>query len=101
MAKTIQPVNVWVNGQNKEAKILDSYGTRVQLSNSAQFYWALYAENVDGSQGEQLTQGNISMLGQDYQSWEQDEFAWDFIASNLNLTITGDYVPPAPQEQNV
>lgn len=92
--KTITPVNIWVNGQMKEAKILDSYATNVTLNISAQFYWALFEENADGTKGAQLANGNIGMDGADYQAWDQDSFAWDYIAGKLNLTITGDYVEP-------
>jgi hypothetical protein len=99
MAKTITPINVWVNGQNKQAKILDSYVTRLTLNQSARFYWAIFVENTDGTQGEQVAEGNLSMEGVDYQSWEQDTYAWDYISSKLNLTLTGEFVPPV-QEQN-
>jgi hypothetical protein len=34
------------------------------------------------------------MTGEAYQEWNQDEFAWEWVAEQLNLTITGDYVPP-------
>lgn len=93
MAKTILPVNVWVDGQVKEAKILDSYGTNVTLGVSATFFWGIFTENADGSKGEQVAQGNVDMEGAAYQAWEQDTYAWDYIAEQLNLTITGDYVP--------
>ena len=38
------------------------------------------------------------MSGADYQTWTTDGIAWDWIASELNLTITGEFVPPAPVE---
>jgi hypothetical protein len=101
MAKTISPVNVWVNGQNKEAKILDSYGTRVTFGKSAQFYWAIYEETADGKQGEQVAQGNIPLEGADYQLWNDDTYAWDYVANKLSLTITGDFVPPIQQDENI
>jgi len=28
--------------------------------------------------------------------WTVDNYAWDWVAEQLNLTITGDYVPPVP-----
>ena len=34
------------------------------------------------------------MTGEAYTKWTQDAYAWDWIAEQLNLTITGDYVPP-------
>jgi hypothetical protein len=36
------------------------------------------------------------MEGEAYTQWEVDSYAWDWIAEQLNLTITGDYVVPAP-----
>ena len=36
----------------------------------------------------------MALDGDDYQLWDEDGFAWDWVAGQLNLTITGDYVPP-------
>jgi hypothetical protein len=36
------------------------------------------------------------MTGEAYAQWEVDSYAWDWVAAELNLTITGDYVPPVP-----
>ena len=33
-----------------------------------------------------------------YDQWELDSFAWDWVAQQLNLTITGEYVPPVPPQ---
>lgn len=91
MAKQIQPVTVWVNGQNKTAEYLDAHGIGFTLGVSARFFYSLSAKVVDAegveSPGEQVAQGNLDMTGADYQAWEQDEFAWDWVASQLNLTI--------------
>ncbi len=54
----------------------------------------LFTENEDGSQGIQVAQGNLNMTGEAYAQWEVDSYAWDWVAAQLNLTITGDYVPP-------
>jgi hypothetical protein len=94
--KLIEPVSIWDNGTVQEAKILNAYAINVTLSTSATFYYQLLAETVDLAVGPQLAQGNLSMTGEAYQEWNQDEFAWDWIAQQLNLTITGDYVPPVP-----
>jgi hypothetical protein len=96
--KQIESVSIWDNGQVKEAKILNSYGTNVALGVSASFYYGLFETNEDGSVGSRVAQGNVSMTGEAYQQWEQDNFAWSWIAEQLNLTIVGDYVPPAPPE---
>jgi hypothetical protein len=94
--KTIEPVSIWDNGQVLEAKILNAYAINVTLGTSATFYYSLLTENVDLSVGQQVAQGNLSMTGEAYAQWEVDSYAWDWVAAQLNLTITGDYVPPVP-----
>jgi len=94
--KTIDAVSIWDNGTVQEAKILNAYAINVTLGTSAVFYYQLFTENVDLSVGLQLAQGNLTMTGEAYAQWEVDSYAWDWIAEQLNLTITGDYAPPQP-----
>ncbi len=96
--KTIEPVSIWDNGQVKEAKILNAYAVNVTLGSSATFYYSLSAENEDQTIGSQVAQGNLSMTGDAYAQWSVDAYAWDWVAQQLNLTITGDYIPPVPPE---
>jgi hypothetical protein len=96
--KTIEPVSIWDNGQVKEAKILNAYAVNVTLGTSATFYYSLSAENADQTIGSQVAQGNLSMVGEAYEQWQADNYAWDWVAQQLNLTITGEYVPPVPPE---
>jgi hypothetical protein len=86
--KQIESIQIWDKGQNKEADILNAYAVNVTLGTSATFYYTLSNES------EQLAQGNLTMSGDDYQEWNADDFAWGWIASQLNLTIIGDYVKP-------
>ena len=94
--KQIEAVSIWDNGTVQEAKILNAYAINVTLSTSATFYYQLFAETVDLAVGPQLAQGNLTMTGEAYAQWEVDSYAWDWVAAQLNLTITGDYVPPVP-----
>jgi hypothetical protein len=96
--KTIEPVSIWDNGQVKEAKILNAYAVNVTLGTSATFYYSLSAENEDQTIGSQVAQGNLSMTGDAYAQWEVDAYAWDWVAQQLNLTITGEYISPVPPE---
>lgn len=96
--KTIEPVSIWDNGTVREAVILNSYATNVTLNISATFWYGLFTENVDTSLGTQIAQGNLTMTGDAYTQWQSDNYAWDWIAEQLNLTITGEYIPPAPPE---
>ena len=90
--KTIEPISIWDAGQNKQADILNAFAVNVTLNVSAAFYYTLSNET------EQLAQGNLTMSGEAYTQWSNDdEYAWDWIATQLNLTITGDYVPPVAE----
>jgi hypothetical protein len=88
--KTIQPVTIWIDGQNKQATILNAFAVNVTLNTSAKFVYQLIVEG----EGVVAT-GNLTMEGEDYQGWDQDIFAWDWIATKLGLVITGDWVPPS------
>jgi hypothetical protein len=92
--KTIEPVSIWDNGTVQEAKIINAYAINVALGTSATFYYQLFAETVGLALGPQLAQGNLNMTGEAYQQWTIDSYAWDWVAAQLNLTITGDYVTP-------
>lgn len=83
--KKIQPVSIWVNGETKQANILEASAVKVELGSWAKFQYSLIVE------GEGIVaSGSLTMEGDEYQNWDQDSFAWDWIAGKLNLTITGD-----------
>lgn len=92
--KTIDPVSIWDNGKNVQALFLTSYAVNVTLGISADFYYSLLDENHI-----RVASGNLSMTGDAYEQWTVDSYAWDWIAEQLNLTITGDYVAPEPQPE--
>jgi hypothetical protein len=87
--KNITPISIWDNGTNQEASILNAYCINDNLSNSATFYYSLLSDTQS-----QLQQGNLTMTGEDYVGWATNDYAYDWVATQLNLTITGDYVPP-------
>ena len=87
--KTIEPISIWDNGTNQSASILNAYCINDNLSTSASFYYSLLSDTM-----QQLAQGNLSMSGDDYDAWQTNDYAYDWVATQLNLTITGDYVPP-------
>lgn len=93
--KTIVPVSIWDNGQNVLALYLTAFSSNVTLGISANFNYSLLDANQIRING-----GGLLMTGEAYQQWSNDdEYAWDWIAQQLNLTITGDYIPPAPEVQ--
>lgn len=92
--KTIESVPIWDNGVVTSAKVLNTYAINVTLNTSASFWYGLFAITPDGYIGAQLTQGNLTMTGEAYAQWTTDNVAWNWVAEQLNLTITGDYIPP-------
>ena len=94
--KTIESVSIWDNGTVQEGTILNAYCINDNLSTSGTFYYQILSETVDLTIGQQLAQGNLTMTGEVYQAWQTNEYAYDWVAEQLNLTITGDYVPPVP-----
>ena len=95
--KTIEAVSIWDNGTVQEAKVLNAYAINVVLGTSATFYYQLLAETPEGQLSNQLAQGNLTMVGEAYTDWEVDSYAWDWVAEQLNLVITGDYIQPQPE----
>ena len=69
------------------ATILNAYCINDNLSTSATFYYALLSDSEA-----QLSQGNLTMEGQDYADWQTNQYAYDWIATQINVTIEGDYV---------
>ncbi len=87
--KEIQSVTMW-NGV--EGIYLNAWAVNVTLNTSAVFCYNI----LDASQ-QRLVDGNLTMTGEDYTKWgANDQYAWEFVATSLNLTIIGDYVPPVP-----
>ena len=97
MAKKISPVNVWVNGQSKEAQYLQVTGINDNYESSATNYWQMFTMVVDAegveSMGEAVAQGNLTIDGEEYVEWGDvpamsvNAWIYDWVAEQLNLTI--------------
>ena len=85
--KQIQPVVFPLNLGT--ATILNAYCINDNLSTSATFYYGLSSDA-----GKQLQQGNLTMTGTDYTSWVTNDYAYNWVAQQIDVTIIGDYVPP-------
>ena len=89
--KTIQSVNVWNNGQMKSATKFNMNSILDNLETSATFFYELLQVNVDAEGNEsteQVAQGNLSMVGAEYQNWDDsNDGAYTWGASQLGLTI--------------
>jgi hypothetical protein len=97
MAKQISPVTIWANGTSKDAEYLQVTGINDNYESSATNYWQLFTKVVDAEgndvPGEQVSQGNCTIQGQDYIDWgnqpamDINTWIYDWVANKLNLTI--------------
>jgi hypothetical protein len=98
--KTIEPVQVWYNGQEVEATILNAIVMNDNLLNSATFQYQLLQEITN--QGSTFVStmpvatNYLTMTGEAYDNWGDNDYAYNWLAEQLNLVITGNYVPPTP-----
>jgi len=97
MAKKIQPINVWVNGESKQAEYFQVTCINDNYENSATNYWQLFTMIVDvngiKAVGEQVAQGNLTIQGAEYVEWGDvpamsiNAWIYDWSAEQLNLVI--------------
>lgn len=100
--KTITAQPIWIDGVLKQATVLYSQVNFDNLKDNAEFIFTLY-EQVDVNIVP-LVNGKINMGGIDYSTYnnssDANAYAWTWVATTLNITITGEYVPPiTPAEQ--
>ena len=91
--KQIQQVQVWKNGEEKQANAFNLILINDDLAISANFYYQLLASSTDEDgnvSSEMLADGNVGMNGEDYQNWDDsNDGAYTYCAGKLNLTIVG------------
>jgi len=107
MAKTIEPISSWQNGEEKQATVFVLNSSFDNLATTANFQYQLN-EVISTSTSSlmssmnTLVTGGLSMSGQDYLDWDAatdaNEWAYTWAATELKLTITGEYVPSTPPE---
>lgn len=92
--KTIQSIPTWVKGQAVTATIFNLRPIGGELFQSATFYYALLDDDLVV-----VADGNLTLSGEAYQEWgNDDEYAYDYAAKELNLVIIGEYVAPVVKE---
>jgi len=90
----IQPVTLWIQGTTKTANVYDLSIVNDDLSTRASLYYKLGNETVP-AEGEPsiiwLQDGNLTIDGESYQTWDADpsanEWIYNWSALQLNLTI--------------
>jgi hypothetical protein len=101
MAKTIQPVSSWQNGEEKQATVFVLNSSFDNLSTNASFQYQLNENPTTPSpifpMFNTLVNGYLNIEGQDYLDWDAatdaNEWAYNWAATQLKLIITGPYVP--------
>jgi hypothetical protein len=107
MAKTIEPISSWQNGEEKQATVFVLTSNYDNLSTNANFQYQLnevVTTPTPPTPGpvypmfNTLVNSSLSISGQDYLDWDAatdaNEWAYNWAAAQLKLTITGEYVPP-------
>jgi hypothetical protein len=86
--KQIQPIQIWVNGQEQTGNWINAYIINDNLKDSATFYWAIYTTETAGIQ---LSAGNLTMVEPDYSVWDStadiNAAAYAWICDQLSLTL--------------
>lgn len=84
--KQIQPLTLWVNGQQQTATLFSLIIINDNLLNSATFYWQLL--DADASK---LADGNLTMVEPQYDQWgtesDVNQWAYQWAATQLNITL--------------
>ena len=105
MAKTIEPISSWQNGEEKQATLFQLNSSFDNLATTANFQYQLTeiisTTTLPASVSyNTLVSGALTMSAQEYLDWDSatdvNEWAYNWAATKLKLTITGEYIPPAP-----
>jgi len=84
--KQIQPLTLWVNGQQVTATLFSLIIINDNLLDSATFYWQLLDADAV-----KLADGNLTMGEPDYDVWGSSAdinlAAYQWAASKLNITL--------------
>jgi hypothetical protein len=96
--KNIEPIQIWINGQLKQASVLDARIINDDLKTTCNFYYELRESSDVTSElnsGIRLAEGNLTLSGEDYINWDgSNDFAFEFIANHLNLTLIIEPIDP-------
>ena len=104
MAKTIEPISSWQNGEEKQATVFVLTSAYDNLSTIANFQYQLceVISSLEYPVFNALINGVLNISGQDYLDWgaavDANEWAYNWAAVQLKLTITGEYVPVVPPQ---
>lgn len=88
--KEIQPKQIWYNGSEYMATVINYYGTWDNHINQCMYFFALYTGTIDQTELE-LVRGNLTMDNPDYSelntSPDGNAYVEQWIESKLGITI--------------
>jgi hypothetical protein len=100
MAKTIQPISSWQNGEEKQATVFVLTSSYDNLATSANFQYQLNEPLPNPNPNpfypvyNTLVNGSLTISGQDYLDWDAatdaNEWAYTWAATQLKLVIIPD-----------
>lgn len=78
--KTIKPLQIWKDGSIKNGTILNVNIFRDNLKDNAVFGYQILTDN-----SEMIAGGELPISGENYQNWTNNDYAWDYVANELNI----------------
>ena len=92
MAKQIEPVQIWVNGQVQTGTWINASIINDNLKDSATFYWVILQDGSEpNTPGTQISSGNLTINEPDYSVWDStadiNQSAYEWICDQLGLTL--------------
>ena len=91
--KIIEQFKTWKNGTEKNAIYFLLGGNNDNLENQCDFGYTFFDANFLSLQSDRL-----KMTGTTYDNWTTNEYAYNWAAQILNVTIIGDYIPTTTPE---
>jgi len=86
--KQIQPIQIWVSGQEQTGNWINAYIIHDNLQDSATFYWSIFSSEAGGNK---LSEGNLTIVEPDYSIWDSTAdinlAAYQWICDQLGLTL--------------
>jgi hypothetical protein len=89
----IQPVTLWIGGQQQTANVFQLSIDKDNLKDWARLYYQLGNEQPteEAPATTWLLDGHLTILGEEYAAWDADpsanEWIYNWSANQLNLTI--------------
>ena len=95
--RQIQPITIWIKGEEKIAEYISVTGVYDNNATDAKEFWQLYTKIVDeqgiSKEGEQISQGDATISGEDYINWGNqpamnvNDWIYNWVAQQINATI--------------